>query len=98
MTPLIQALKQQKHALYGECESLDHAYYHAKDLLCESHKHDIAEALDVYHNTLLEHVISIVEHATPEDFLLNLESLPKTDEVELLIKQQQQPQLERIYE
>lgn len=66
MDDLIYLLEQQKRALYGECESIDEAYWYARDLLTMAHKHDITEALDIYHNTLVSNVINIIKDSQPK--------------------------------
>lgn len=60
-TTLIRALDRQKFALFGTLGSLEEALNHAYEVLGDSHKHDIHDAIDVYHNTLINELQKLIE-------------------------------------
>ena len=49
-------LNAKKYTLFGQCDTLQEAYAHAFEVLSDSHRHDICEAIDLYHNTLIEEI------------------------------------------
>jgi hypothetical protein len=51
---VILLLDKKKLKLFSHAPSLDEARDHAEKLLEDSHKHSVCEALDYYHNTLIE--------------------------------------------
>jgi hypothetical protein len=61
---VINLLDQLKYKVFGQASSIDEAREVARDLLKDSHKHDIEEALDFYHNTVLNEVLKKVQRIT----------------------------------
>lgn len=60
MKEVIQTLNNEKLSLFGEADSLLHAQHKAEQILDGVDKQQIAEVLDIYHNTLINHLISVV--------------------------------------
>jgi len=55
-------LEQMKYRLSPTLSSLDEALELAHTVLTDSHRHDINEAIDVYHNTLIKHVQELIKN------------------------------------
>jgi hypothetical protein len=53
---ILNILEGKKFKIFAHAESLDEARYHAVSILQASHRHDVSEAIDYYHNTLIESI------------------------------------------
>ena len=58
---LLTQLQNTKRRLSPTMDSIDEAYAHAYMLLSDSHRHEINDALDTYHNTLINEIQKMVE-------------------------------------
>lgn len=54
MKNILDLLEQKRFKIFGHASSLAEARDYAEKLLQFSHQHEITEALDYYHNTLIE--------------------------------------------
>lgn len=53
---IFHILELKRFKVFGHASSLAEARDHAETILKDSHRHDVSEALDYYHNTLLESI------------------------------------------
>jgi hypothetical protein len=56
-------LDSLKYRIFGEASSIEEARDHAEQLLIDSQRHDVSQALDYYHNTIINEAIRLVEES-----------------------------------